>query len=194
MSDQQATAERPPGVAHGECWCGCGRQTNIAKKSDARRGHVRGERVRYVRGHVTSPGVRPPVREDRGHATPCLIWQGCVGTHGYGQVRDRGVVRRAHRVAYEREVGPIPDGMQLDHLCRVRACVNVEHLEPVTQTENVRRGGSVLLSWPAVRAIRSDPRPARLVAVEHGVSVHHVRNVRQRRSWWPDPSAATVPA
>lgn len=49
---------------------------------------------------------------------------------------------RVHRVAYELRVGPIPEGMQIDHLCRVRRCVNPAHLEPVSQTENIRRGDS----------------------------------------------------
>jgi hypothetical protein len=48
--------------------------------------------------------------------------------------------RAAHRVSYETFVGPIPQGLQIDHLCRVRNCVNPQHLEPVTGVENVRRG------------------------------------------------------
>lgn len=48
----------------------------------------------------------------------------------------------AHRMAYEELVGPIADGLQIDHLCRVRCCVNPAHLEPVTQAENIRRGVS----------------------------------------------------
>ena len=55
--------------------------------------------------------------------------------HGYGKYADRG----AHRVVYEFLVGPIQKGLQLDHLCRVRACVNPAHLEPVTAKENTRR-------------------------------------------------------
>lgn len=55
-----------------------------------------------------------------------------------------GRLVRAHRFSYERAVGPIPAGLQIDHLCRVRACVNPAHLEPVTCGENVRR------SWAAM--------------------------------------------
>jgi len=49
-------------------------------------------------------------------------------------------MRSAHRLSYETEIGPIPEGLELDHLCRVRSCVNPLHLEPVTHQENVRRG------------------------------------------------------
>ncbi|MFK5284023.1 HNH endonuclease signature motif containing protein, partial [Lacticaseibacillus paracasei] len=51
-----------------------------------------------------------------------------------------GKSQKAHRFMYERLVGPIPAGMQLDHLCRVRPCCNPAHLEPVTQRENIARG------------------------------------------------------
>lgn len=70
----------------------------------------------------------------------CWIWSGARGTGGYGRFRVAGRTREAHRVAYLMLVGPIPDGLQLDHLCRVRSCVNPAHLEPVTSRENTRRG------------------------------------------------------
>lgn len=69
----------------------------------------------------------------------CWLWQRSKLTAGYGQV-GRGIP--AHRVVYEELVGPIPEGLQLDHLCRVRACVNPGHLEPVTRRENLLRGES----------------------------------------------------
>lgn len=53
------------------------------------------------------------------------------------------VTRAAHRVAYEALVAPIAAGLQLDHLCRVRRCVNPAHVEPVTQAENLRRGETI---------------------------------------------------
>ncbi len=73
--------------------------------------------------------------------TGCWLWTGHIGRNGYGVIGIGGrKLAKAHRFAYERFIGPIPDGMQLDHLCRVRHCVNPTHLEPVSNRENVIRG------------------------------------------------------
>jgi len=78
----------------------------------------------------------------------CWPWVGSINPYGYGQARvgsrAAGTSRMvgAHRAMYEVAVGPIPDGLQLDHLCRVRHCVNPLHLEPVTKYVNGIRGES----------------------------------------------------
>lgn len=73
----------------------------------------------------------------------CWIWQGSVHpTERYGSVFVDGRPVGAHRFSYEAFVGPIPDGLHLDHLCRTRSCVNPQHLEPVTLAENNRRAPS----------------------------------------------------
>lgn len=71
----------------------------------------------------------------------CWLWRGCVGGNGYGQfsVTHRKNVG-AHRFAYELLVGPIPEGLSLDHLCRVIICVNSSHLEAVPIRINILRG------------------------------------------------------
>lgn len=73
-------------------------------------------------------------------ATGCWEWSGARDRGGYGRFTFRGRLHAAHRVAYELFVGPIPEGLDIDHLCRVRNCVNTEHLEPVTTRENIVRG------------------------------------------------------
>lgn len=69
----------------------------------------------------------------------CWEWHGSKSKKGYGQATFAGKNRQAHRVAYELLVGPIPEGLTLDHICRAHHCVNPDHLEPVTSAENVRR-------------------------------------------------------
>lgn len=70
----------------------------------------------------------------------CWLWTAALFRNGYGQFRLPETHVLAHRFAYELERGPIPEGLHLDHLCRVKACVRADHLEPVTPGENVRRG------------------------------------------------------
>lgn len=76
-------------------------------------------------------------------ATHCWRWRGQLHPSGYGYLKFRGRQRRAHRVAYEAFIGPIPDGLHLDHVrgrgCRYRDCINPDHLEPVTPRENLMR-------------------------------------------------------
>ena len=75
----------------------------------------------------------------------CLEWTGALRM-GYGKFRGvAGRTTTAHRVVWETFVGPIPEGLELDHLCRNRKCVNPDHLEPVTRRENLRRGSNGVL-------------------------------------------------
>jgi hypothetical protein len=72
----------------------------------------------------------------------CWLWTGATNVGGYGRFNIYGRTIAAHRLSYEATVGPIGPGLQIDHLCRNKLCVNPAHLEPVTQQENNRRSYS----------------------------------------------------
>lgn len=81
----------------------------------------------------------------------CWHWGGDRDKDGYGRSSRNGRTYQAHRLIYEMLVGPVPEGLTLDHLCSVRHCVRPIHLEPVTQAENVARS-----DWQAAPPNRDD--------------------------------------
>jgi hypothetical protein len=74
----------------------------------------------------------------------CWLWTAGISSNGYGSAWFRGRHYRAHRLAYVEAKGTIPEGLELDHLCRNRLCVNPDHMEPVTHRENILRGESFI--------------------------------------------------
>lgn len=84
--------------------------------------------------------------------TGCHLWTGAKSTSGYGQAHVSGVATTVHRISWTQTNGPIPAGLQLDHLCRTRNCVNPEHLELVTNRTNALRGTGIT----AVNAHKTD--------------------------------------
>ena len=113
------------------------------------------------KGHGNPTGPKPLPLEERFarhfeiDESGCWLWTGALNGVGYGNFglgrHEPHRTRLAHRVMYELRRGPIPEGLQLDHLCRVPRCVNPDHLEPVTPAENSRRGMS-----PSAIAVRTN--------------------------------------
>ena len=150
------------------CECGCG---EIVKPQN-----------RYIPGHHARKGIR--YSETPGPLdSPCRIWQLAILKNGYGLERRGDKMVYAHRAAYEAARGEIPPGLSLDHLCRVRACVNPDHLEAVTPAENARRGASAKLTHAQVAEIRASPIRQRVLARRFGVSQSQISRVRNGRSW-----------
>lgn len=98
----------------------------------------------------------------------CLVWTGCRNDRGYGRIEVEGRNRGAHRVHYEMVKGPVPEGLQLDHLCRNPACVNPDHLEPVTPRENSMRGfGVQRVNAEKTHCLRGHPLTGNNIAPAH---------------------------
>lgn len=129
---------------------------------------------------------------DCGWETPCHISTARdVTPAGYARVHrsidGKTFKKLAHRDAWERKNGAIPDGHTLDHLCEQTLCMNAEHLQPVTSAANNRRRASTKLTEDAVRAIRRMPKgeiPLARVAMIYGVSEGTIRAVRSNRKLW----------
>lgn len=116
-------------VGYGMCHCGCGGRTNTKKSPVA----LRGVPQKMLRGHYPDP-LRL-VRIDK--KTGCHVFQGYTNQDGYGRVSVKGRLYMAHRLSYEREKGPIPEGLYIRHACDNPACINPDHLSPGTQKQNM---------------------------------------------------------
>jgi hypothetical protein len=133
--------------------------------------------------------ARPPRKQHRYDLEPlsgCWLWALRVDQQGYGVVRVGGRLRKAHRVEWEKANGPVPEGLQLDHLCRNRSCVNPAHLEPVTHAENGRRGASAKLNATKVITIKehlANGVSQTVIAAEFGVSPATINHVARGVTW-----------
>lgn len=173
--------QQPTEIPYGYCQCGCGEKTRIATRNCSATGRVKGRPMRYVHGHS---GGEPPKQlewevRDCGYTTACWVYIGSVSPEGYGRLN----TRYAHRVAYERYVGAIPTGLHLDHLCRNRRCCNPEHLEPVTQAENVRRGANARLTFEVAELIRCAEGTTREIGRRFGIDHGRVSRIKRGLLW-----------
>lgn len=176
----------PEGVQWGECWCGCEGTTTVVANTERNWLRFKGEPVRFITGHSTRRGPIDYIVEDRGYETSCWIWQRCIDRNGYGTKRVGNKHTTAHRYYYECEYGPIPEGLGLDHLCRVRNCVNPSHLEPVTQSVNNRRGNATKLTQAKadeIRTLYADGCGARELASLFGITRNYVYAILKKRRW-----------
>lgn len=177
-NDTTSLGPNPSGL----CMCGCGEKTSPAPQTVSKAGILRGQPLKYIQGHARRKSPHEYIVDGNG----CWVWQRCVDDKGYGKIRVNGRTVRAHRHFYERDRGPVPEGMELDHLCRNPSCVNPSHLEAVSHAENSRRGAQTKLTYADVEAIRArlaQGELLRVLAQEFGVSVPTIGNIKCRDTW-----------
>lgn len=172
----------------GLCQCGCRQPAPIATYTHRPRGWVAGYPKQYISGHNGALSGQHYIIEDRGYATPCHIWQRSKTQSGHGHMKHNGKMRLAHVVYYEEKYSPVPEGLQLDHLCRQRDCVNADHLEPVTGAENCRRGARTILTKDSVVTIKAllaiRPKiPKTQIARRFGVDPATIWDIEGGRTW-----------
>lgn len=171
-------------INHGFCECGCGQLTKLAKVNNAGRGYIRNQPLRFIHGHNRTR-QRISTEDyhivDMGFTSHCWIWSHYLSPHGYGKVGWRGKVRLAHVVMYEQEIGQIPSNAEIDHLCRIPACIRPDHLEAVGHRENVRRGRARKLSDQQVSEIRNDQRSSYAIAKDYGITPSYAWKLKTRR-------------
>lgn len=163
-----------------ECLCGCGKPV------------VSG---RWLRGHAAHKLIRernvwgPPKwgEQDRGHETLCWIWTGALSNKGFGTTRWRGKDWKAHRRSWIEARRELVAGLELDHLCGERSCVNPDHLEQIHHAENTRRGRSAKLTPAQVGEIRERYAAGGItqtqLAVEFGVRQTSISNIVREVTW-----------
>lgn len=171
----------PPNPS-GRCFCGCGEVTPLASMTYASLGILAGHHVRYVRGHEHRR-KGPAWLVDP--ASGCWNWQGGKDEKGYALDTDNGRTRRVHITHYEAKHGPVPDGFELDHICRNRGCVNPDHVEPVTHTVNMRRSLVAKLTEADVQTIRAlrGTMTQRAIATRYGVTDSAISAIMKGKSW-----------
>ncbi len=133
----------------------------------------------------------------------CWLWTASVDTRGYGQINCDGVAKRAHRIAWELAHGPIPEGVGhhgtvVMHKCDNRLCCNPAHLQLGNHETNMadmrekgrrkqintgQANGRAKLTVEQVRAIRTDLRGKRAIALEYGISPAQAQRIRNRQQW-----------
>ena len=169
----------------GLCGCGCGETTPLAPYGSAPARWVKGKPIYRAKGHSGRTAV---FKWMAARPNGCIEWLGATDAAGYGFIRRGSVQLRAHRWTYETVHGPIDDGLVIDHLCRFTACVNPQHLEPVTVAENTRRGESSSITPLQASIVRRNEGALRQAdfAVLLGVAQSTIARIQSGEAWGND--------
>lgn len=173
----------------GTCGCGCGGAPTRYPQRHLSAGIEKGDFRLFIAGHSSRNPADPRnagpdfLVEDRGYETPCHVWQRSLNHNGYAQSPSSG--RTEHVARWVKKFGPVPPGKQLDHLCRVRSCVNEDHLEAVLAVVNVRRSSATKLTQAQVDEIRarSGTETQVTLAAEFGINPCQVSRIVNFKRW-----------
>ncbi len=180
----------PESIPDGLCGCGCGAITRVSPRNHRRYGYEKGKHFRFLHGHAAR--VKPIRISYTEHPeTGCWLWAGYLRKDGYANIRPRREQSwLAHRYVYFKLVGPVEEGMELNHLCGTRHCINPEHLEVTTHRGNVRHGRRTVLTPELVAEIRRRYAEAggrygtgRRLADEYGVAPTTISAVVTGKTW-----------
>mgnify|MGYP001614934139 CR=1 FL=1 len=171
------------------CECGCGKSAPIAQRNRTKGNWIKGQSLRFIHGH-NGRGKGKPIKKGLPYTiniiTGCWIWKWYKDKKGYGVMRKNGLLLKAHRYFYKKYKGGILEGLQLDHLCRNKSCVNPEHLEIVTNAENCRRGLNAKLNYNIILQIKNKlsngVKQQRLVE-QFNVSPSTISEIARGKAW-----------
>jgi hypothetical protein len=173
----------------GFCACGCGRKTRIAPYHMRRLGWFKGFPEKFIIGHSRKITLEKKYIVDL--KTGCWNWKRIHkngNAKGYAtSIRRNGISRPAYRFMWEEKHGEIPVGLDIDHLCKNRRCVNPQHLEAVSRAENIQRSLSAKLDKSQVAEIRARYRSEiitqRQLCKEYGVSPGTMCSLISGKTW-----------
>lgn len=171
-------------LSNEKCDCGCGKRTAIAPYSTASRGMIKGQPMRFVKGHrklpcpIGSPlarrfwkrvNKRGPIPKHMPHLGHCWVWTGYVDKDGYGRIKAR--VRLAHRLSFALTHGDIPKGLAICHACDNRRCVRPSHLFKGSMMQNAIDRASKGRSAVGTRYPQAKLNPGKIKAIRRDINL-----------------------
>ena len=191
-------------LAAGYCECGCGQKTKLIDKIDNKRGMIRGEPSRFIKGHSggynRDKSLSERFWEKVNKSQDCWVWTGCKQSQGYGQIRVKRKALLTHRLSWELANGRLPADIMVLHKCDNPACVRPDHLFLGSMQDNVndmmakgRNGNGVQygedhhaakLTVERVKLIRSMNNPdIQKLSIQFNVTPQTIYAVVNRKTW-----------
>jgi hypothetical protein len=172
----------PPNPS-GICMCGCGELAPIATQNCRARSILKGDAARYISGHHGRKSSAPLCGYIVDESSGCWNWALHLTKDGYGRTRVNSKNKLAHVREWELKNGAVPDGFQIDHLCKNKACVNPDHLEVVTSAVNCQRRPKTKASAEIVLAIKASTESGAALGRKYNISRSQINKIRRSESW-----------